>query len=216
MRNLWIGKRQGNRSPTSLKATIFIEEGSPLSEIIIVDLSPTGARATIKSDEPLPDMFQINIPSRDETRYVKLRWQKDRQIGLEFIRNTEVMLYQSLNTLTRRLNLLELNLAKRMNLSEGEVFYTDTEVDDVLIGQKQLVPLTIINTGDNAKGVESVTERVARLEEEMAKALELLHAEVAERMTANLAERFSAFEAKSAEIVDTLRKLVPLITRRAA
>ncbi|MDE2114319.1 MAG: PilZ domain-containing protein [Hyphomicrobiales bacterium] len=216
MRNLWIGKRQGNRSPTSLKATIFIEEGSPLSEIIIVDLSPTGARATIKSDEPLPDMFQINIPSRDETRYVKLRWQKDRQIGLEFIRNTEVMLYQSLNTLTRRLNLLELNLAKRMNLSEGEVFYMDTEVDDVLIGQKQLVPLTIINTGDNAKGVESVTERVARLEEEMAKALELLHAEVAERMTANLAERFSAFEAKSAEIVDTLRKLVPLITRRAA
>ncbi len=216
MRNLWIGKRQGNRSPTSLKATIFIEEGEPLSEIVIVDLSPTGARATTKSDDPLPDMFQINIPSRDETRYVKLRWQKDKQVGLEFIRNTEVMLYQSLNTLTRRLNLLELSLAKRMNLEEGEVFYTDTEVDDVLIGQKQLVPLTIINTGDNAKGVESVTERVARLEEEMAKALEMLHAEIAERMTANLAERFSAFEAKNAEIVDTLRKLVPLITRRAA
>ncbi|MBV1707008.1 MAG: PilZ domain-containing protein [Hyphomicrobiales bacterium] len=225
MRSVWIGKRQGNRTACSIKAKVFDDENPAIAELTIIDLSPTGARARLEKNVPLPEFFQISIPSRDETRYARLRWHRDVLVGFEFIRVSEVEILKDVTTLTRRLNLLEQSLAQRLNLAEGEGFYADEGNDPGPLGDKTLVPISVIHTTTTAaapaidasqsQAIESLEQRLERLEAEMTKALDLLHAEVAERISGNLAARFAAFENRNVEIIQTLHKLLPLINRAA-
>ena len=221
MRSVWIGKRQGNRTACSIKAKVFDDENPAIAELTIIDLSPTGARARLEKNVPLPEFFQVSIPARDETRYARLRWHRDVLIGFEFIRISEVEMLKDLTTLTRRLNLLEQSLAQRLNLSEGEGFYADEGTDPGPLGDKTLVPISVIHTtapvSDKGQGaaIESLEQRLERLEGEVGKALDLLHAEVAERISNNLAARFAAFEHRNVEIIQTLQKILPLINRAA-
>ncbi len=181
----------------------------------------TGARARLDKNIKLPEFFQVSIPARDETRYARLRWHRDMLIGIEFLRVSDVEMIKDLTTLTRRLNLLEQSLAQRLNLSEGESFYADEGSDPGSLGDKTLVPISVIHTTVTTSGeassesVDSLNLRLERLEGEVGKALDLLHAEIADRIAANLAARFANFEHRNTEIIQTLQKLLPLINRAA-
>lgn len=226
MRSVWIGKRQGNRTACSIKAKVFDDDNPAIAEITIIDLSPTGGRARLEKNVPLPEFFQVSMPSRDETRYARLRWHRDVLIGFEFLRISDVEMIKDLTTLTRRLNLLEQSLAQRLNLSEGEGFYADEGSDPGPLGDKTLLPISVIHTtstvtvepagkGASSEAVDSLNLRLERLEGEVGKALDLLHAEVADRISSNLAARFAAFEHRNTEIIQTLQRLLPLINRAA-
>ncbi len=221
MRSVWIGKRQGNRTACSIKAKIFDDDNPAIADLTIIDLSPTGARARLDKNVALPEFFQISIPSRDETRYARLRWHRDVLVGFEFIRISEVEILKDLTTLTRRLNLLEQSLAQRLNLAEGEGFYADEGADPGPLGDKTLVPISVIHTvtpasdKEHGEAIESLEQRLERLEAEVGTSLALLHAEVAERISSNLAARFAAFENRNVEIIQTLQKILPLINRAA-
>ena len=164
MRSVWIGKRQGNRTACSIKAKVFDDENPAIAELTIIDLSPTGARARLEKNVPLPEFFQVSIPARDETRYARLRWHRDVLIGFEFIRISEVEMLKDLTTLTRRLNLLEQSLAQRLNLSEGEGFYADEGTDPGPLGDKTLVPISVIHTtapvSDKGQGAAKSARRL--------------------------------------------------------
>lgn len=226
MRSVWIGKRQGNRTACSIKAKIFDDENPAIAELTIIDLSPTGGRARLEKNAKLPEFFQVSMPARDETRYARLRWQRDVLIGFEFLRISDVEMIKELTTLTRRLNLLEQSLAQRLNLAEGEGFYTDEGSDPGPMGDKTLVPISVIHTTStvsvepdrdaiSSETVQALNLRLERLEGEVGKALDLLHAEVADRISSNLAARFAAFEHRNTEIIQTLHKLLPLMNRAA-
>ena len=191
MRPVWVGKRQGNRTQCLLKAQIFIDDGVPLADAQLLDLSPTGARIKIAADVKLPETFQMHIPSRLETRHCKMRWQRDAILGIEFFKSTEIDAHNTLQALAGRVAALELRLsgAPAANAPTPQ-------------------------TGD--RDLDALSVRLDRMERDLAHSQAILQDLVADTMSYNLAPRFAAFEEKNTEILHTLRKLIPILAGKAS
>ena len=193
MRPVWVGKRQSNRTACLLKAQLFVEEGAALSDAQILDLSATGARVKIEADAVLPEIFQIHIPSRLETRHCKLRWQRDGLIGVEFFKSTEVAAHQTMNALTMRVAALEARLA------DG--------------APAPAAAAAAVPAGPDLGALE---ERLAQLERDQQHTGNIVQDLAADTMADATSARFDAIEEKNAEILQTLRMLLPLLMRQAA
>lgn len=84
MRQEWVGKRQAVRTTVQLRAQMRFESGRPPVECTITDISLFGARLTVPDAGPYPDDFDIFIPARSETKWARVRWREDLQLGVEF------------------------------------------------------------------------------------------------------------------------------------
>jgi hypothetical protein len=85
MRAIWTGKRQVERRVCQLKGQVRFPDDEQQVECIIYDLSPTGARITLRDKAALPSYFDLYIPSRSDTKFALVRWQRGTEIGLEFM-----------------------------------------------------------------------------------------------------------------------------------
>ena len=84
MRQEWVGKRQAPRTSVQLRAQMRFDSERPPVECTINDISLTGARLTVPDAGPYPDEFDIYIPARSETKWARVRWREDLQLGVEF------------------------------------------------------------------------------------------------------------------------------------
>ena len=193
MRPVWVGKRQGNRTQCLLKAQIFIDDGVPLTDAQLLDLSPTGARIKIAADVKLPATFQMHIPSRLETRHCKIRWQRDATMGIEFFKSTEIDAHNTLQTLAGRVAALEMRTS----------------------GATAAAAATVPSPQSGDRDLDALTARLDRMERDLAHSQDILQDLVADTMSYNLAPRFAAFEEKNTEILHTLRKLIPILAGKA-
>ena len=192
MRSVWVGKRQANRTACLVKAQLRLGADEHLADCQILDLSPTGARIKIDPGADLPEMFNIFIPARAETRVCKLRWNRDGQIGVEFVGNEQI---------TTNVALIELNA--RMAKLEARL-----EADTVSL-PAAAVPDT---RADSAE----LLARIEQIEKEQARMMAALQALVNDNLNHDLPGRFSSFESRSAEIHQTLQSLLPILMRRAS
>lgn len=203
MRPVWVGKRKGNRTACLLKAQVFVAEGEMLGEAQILDLSPTGARIRLASDLELPAMFQLHIPSRMETRHCKQRWRRDALIGVEFFRSAEIAVHQTMDQLTHRIERLEAQLSQLL----------DSALAAPSLAQPAPAPA---GTDALADDLQALSRRLERMEHDHDRLNIILQDHVHEVEAQNLSARFAGFETKNEEILMTLRKLIPILSRQAA
>jgi hypothetical protein len=87
MRQEWVGKRQAVRTSVQLRAQLRFGADRPPLDCTIMDISQTGARILIASEEEaLPQTFDIHIPARSELKWGRVRWRERQQIGIEFLK----------------------------------------------------------------------------------------------------------------------------------
>lgn len=200
MRPVWVGKRQGNRTACLLKSQIFAGEGQPVTDAQIIDLSPSGARIKLAVNVALPDIFQVHIPSRMETRHCKMRWQREGMIGVEFFRSTEVAVHLSMDGLLRRVQAMEATLAQ--GAAPAPIPAAE--------------PPPAAAPAPALAAFEAAMARLETLERDLDRLNDVLQDHVAEFHAQDATGRLMQMEAKSGEILQTLRQLLPMLMARQA
>jgi hypothetical protein len=76
--------RVAPRQRVMLAAKLSFNNGSFSTTCTILQLSATGARASIEGDLPVSQRFEISIPQRNVTRMARLVWRRGAMIGLAF------------------------------------------------------------------------------------------------------------------------------------
>jgi PilZ domain len=59
--------------------------GHPISNCMVKDISPSGARVMVPMPEIVPDFFRINYGAEDVKPMCSVRWRKDKEMGIRFI-----------------------------------------------------------------------------------------------------------------------------------
>lgn len=79
-----VKPRSSTRVRTFLKAKLVFNDGNSSLDVVIRDLSETGARLQVGDSVALPDRFDVYIPKKDETRKARIRWRTDEEMGIVF------------------------------------------------------------------------------------------------------------------------------------
>jgi hypothetical protein len=79
--------RRAERLRTLIGAVAHFNEGRSSADCQIKNLSSTGARLSLSPTLPLPHEFLLQIPSRNQTYNVEVRWRKGEAVGVKFQRS---------------------------------------------------------------------------------------------------------------------------------
>ncbi|MDB5643713.1 MAG: PilZ protein [Hyphomicrobiales bacterium] len=77
--------RRAERVRTILGARVVFNSGRSSIDCQIRNISETGARLTLNEGLSLPGTFDLEIPSRNKTHRVLLRWRTKDAAGVQFI-----------------------------------------------------------------------------------------------------------------------------------
>ena len=204
MRAIWVGKRQASRAAVVIRAELRTGDDKPIGQCSIVDISRSGARARMEGEFPVPPMFALFIPARNETRVCKLRWHRDSEIGIEFIAAEQITTFQAVITLELRVKALE------EALRAGGVAVPEPEV----LMDLETVDADVPESGPAATG--RLEERISQVETEISHAVQLVQAQIGDTLAQNLAARLAKLESQSKEVHDMLKTLLPLLMSRAS
>jgi hypothetical protein len=75
-------RRKWPRKKSFLKGTVFYNHRHSSIECTIRDFTEYGARLQFASPVTLPDTVELEIPSREQTLNVHIRWRKDDEVGV--------------------------------------------------------------------------------------------------------------------------------------
>lgn len=89
MRQEWVGKRTALRQPCAIRAEICPHDGKPSFPCTIVEISGTGARITIAEGDVLPDIFDLHIAIRSETKPARIVRRHPGFIAIAFLKPRE-------------------------------------------------------------------------------------------------------------------------------
>ena len=85
--NDWVGKRAAARQNCQMRAEMKFLDGIPPEECVVIDISASGCRIEMPTDAPVPEDFDLFIPSRNETKIAKVRRQEGKLLGVAFLRS---------------------------------------------------------------------------------------------------------------------------------
>lgn len=79
-----LDRRNNQRSKSFLQGRVFFNNRLSSADCIIRDINETGAR--LKFGEPItvPEVFELNIPNKQETLRAHLIWHHGTEIGVAF------------------------------------------------------------------------------------------------------------------------------------
>jgi hypothetical protein len=75
-------RRNTDRLPSFLGGTIIYNRNRWSTPCVVKNLSRTGARLTVRNSPPLPDSFELHIPTKNVTYAVSAKWRKDDVVGV--------------------------------------------------------------------------------------------------------------------------------------
>jgi GGDEF domain-containing protein len=79
-------RRGGARKPVHKRAKFFLDHLNASVECIILDVSRSGARIRVNDSLALPDEFDLLLTYQGERQRVRLRWRRQKEIGVEFVK----------------------------------------------------------------------------------------------------------------------------------
>jgi len=79
-------RRGGDRRSVHTRAKCFLDHLNASVECIVLDVSRGGARLRIAESLMLPDEFDLLLSYEGERQRVRLRWRRQKDIGVEFIK----------------------------------------------------------------------------------------------------------------------------------
>ena len=78
-------RRRSSRLKSFIKGTLRFENGRSCVDCLVRDLSDDGARLKLSAIVPTPDVLDLHMPSKDETRRIRIRWRRADELGVEFV-----------------------------------------------------------------------------------------------------------------------------------
>lgn len=78
-------RRRSSRLKSFIKGTLRFENGRSCVDCLVRDLSDDGARLKLSAIVPTPDVLDLYMPSKDETRRIRIRWRRADELGVEFV-----------------------------------------------------------------------------------------------------------------------------------
>ncbi len=78
-------RRNALRSRSFIKGRIQFNNGQASFDCLVRDLSQTGARLAVAGSAPLPDVFDLHLPSKDAHYRAQVRWRHADEIGVAFL-----------------------------------------------------------------------------------------------------------------------------------
>lgn len=78
-------RRGGERKSVYRRAKFFLDHLNASVECIVLDVSRSGARLRINDSLALPDEFDLLLSYEGERQRVRLRWRRQKEIGVEFV-----------------------------------------------------------------------------------------------------------------------------------
>jgi hypothetical protein len=80
-----MGERRGSlRHKSFLRGFVYFDRLRGVMSCLVRDLSETGARIVLSETAIIPDVVQLHIPQREETRPAHVQWRRGDEIGLAF------------------------------------------------------------------------------------------------------------------------------------
>ena len=76
--------RAAQRVRALLRATISYHNGAFQLDVMIRDVSPTGARLAVNSDVTLPETFELTIPKTGTKKKARMMWRRPGEVGIRF------------------------------------------------------------------------------------------------------------------------------------
>jgi PilZ domain len=78
-------RRSSARNRSFIRGRIQFNNGQASFDCLVRDLSQTGARLAVTGSAPLPDVFELLLPSRDARFRAQVRWRHADDIGVAFL-----------------------------------------------------------------------------------------------------------------------------------
>jgi hypothetical protein len=80
-----MGERRGMRRQKSfLRGFVYFDKRRGVMSCLVRDLSNEGARIIFSHTVTIPDVVNLHIPQREETRRARVQWRRADEIGLAF------------------------------------------------------------------------------------------------------------------------------------
>ena len=79
-------RRKYPRIPVTQPATLFRQDGTPITDCLLRDISIGGARLQVEVKIDIPRMFSLQVPRGGRVqRYCAMVWRSDAEMGVKFI-----------------------------------------------------------------------------------------------------------------------------------
>lgn len=76
-------RRAEERTRTSVAAQIT--QAGRIIDCVVRDMSSKGARLRVPDAGAVPQMFELLLKTSGETRPARVRWRKDKEVGIAFV-----------------------------------------------------------------------------------------------------------------------------------
>ena len=80
-----MNRRLGERSRVNKRAKLILPHLNATIDCTVLDVSSTGARLRINSSLVAPEEFELMLPHQAHRRQVKVRWRRQKELGVEFM-----------------------------------------------------------------------------------------------------------------------------------
>lgn len=80
-----VNRRLGERSRVNKRAKLILPHLNATIDCTVLDVSSTGARLRINSSLVAPEEFELMLPHQAHRRQVKVRWRRQKELGVEFM-----------------------------------------------------------------------------------------------------------------------------------
>lgn len=78
-------RRVGERARVNKRGKLVLPHLNATIDCIVLDVSTTGARLRINSSLVPPEEFELMLPHQAHRRQVKVRWRRQKELGVEFM-----------------------------------------------------------------------------------------------------------------------------------
>jgi hypothetical protein len=79
-------KRRTRRIDLRHRGKISSLAGHSVADCVVVDISETGARLTVRIPDVIPDYFRLYYGAKGITPKCRVRWRRGKELGVEFFR----------------------------------------------------------------------------------------------------------------------------------
>ena len=103
-------RREFARQRSFLRGLISFNNGRNTYECRIRDVSSHGARLVFPRTVPTPDVFNLYISQKEQTRPVRVTWRSDEEVGVAFVQTSARKHLSEFDDLTQRVSQLEVEI----------------------------------------------------------------------------------------------------------
>jgi hypothetical protein len=78
-------RRTSTRQRTVMRGCIYYNKRSAAADCLVRDVSDNGARLELSENVVIPDLIELYIPKREETRHARVLWRHDNEVGVAYV-----------------------------------------------------------------------------------------------------------------------------------